>query len=233
MKNDAIRKINTIGTVGYVLSTIAKVFLIIGIAGTLAATVFFAVIPADAFSVSIGGEMKTTVDLSKYITIGDKDAESVVNGINSDSEINVTGMDYTVESIEIKDSVIYATAKADEAMTITPRTLVGPMISSLLYLAASLVSVWFFCLLCGAFKNCTSPFEENVIKKMKNFAFSLIPWAVIASLSESVSKSFYTGNVDITIGVNIGMVIVILIVFALAFIFNYGAKLQKEADETL
>lgn len=233
MKNEAIKKINTIGNVGFVLSTIAKVFLIIGIVGTIVAAVFFAVIPADAFSVSIGGEMKTTVDLSKYITIGDKDAESIVNGINSDNEINVTKMDYTVESIEIKDSVIYATARTDEAMTITPRTLVGPMISSLLYLVASLVSVWFFCLLCKAFKNCTSPFEENVIKKMKNFAFSLIPWAVIASLSDSAAKSFYTGKLDISIGVNIGTVLIILVIFALAFIFSYGAKLQKESDETL
>ena len=232
MKNESVRKINTIGNVGYVLSTIMKVFLIIGIVGTIVATVFFAVIPSDLFSVSVGGDMTAKLDLSRYAEFDKEDVDDFL-GKMQDNNISVNEFDYSVASVEVNDSVITATAKSSNVTTVTPRSLLGVMISSLLYLAASLVTVWFICSLCKAFKTCESPFEENVVRKIKNFAFSLIPWAVIASLTESVSKSFYTGKLDIEIGVNLGTVVVILVVFALAFIFNYGAKLQKESDETL
>ena len=73
--------------------------------------------------------------------------------------------------------------------------------------------------LAKALATCDSPFEDNVLKKMKSFGFSLIPWALYKLI---------VGNLG-----GITTVIFVLIVLLFISVFNYGAKLQRESDETL
>jgi hypothetical protein len=87
--------------------------------------------------------------------------------------------------------------------------------------------------LCKAFRDCETPFEDNVIKKMQNLAYSLIPWVFVSAATDSVVSSLTTNMVAITFGIDFGVVLIILIVFALVYIFKYGAVLQQESDETL
>ena len=75
------------------------------------------------------------------------------------------------------------------------------------------------------FKNCDSPFTDSIAKKMKTFAYFLIPFVVISSLE--------VGGGNVVFSLNLGMVAMIIIVFVLAMIFSYGTKLQQQADETL
>ena len=73
--------------------------------------------------------------------------------------------------------------------------------------------------LAKALETCDSPFEDNVLKKMKAFGFSLIPWALYKLI---------VGNLG-----GITTVIFVLVVLLFISVFNYGAKLQRESDETL
>ena len=120
------------------------------------------------------------------------------------------------------------------AMThITMRRLTGTLIVALITLAMSLVTVVFIRSLCKAVESCASPFEDNVIRRMTALAYSLIPWCIISSLSNSVFTSVFSNKVNINLGIDLGMVFVVLVVLALAYIFKYGAMLQRESDETL
>ena len=61
--------------------------------------------------------------------------------------------------------------------------------------------------------------EESVIKAMRAFGISLIPWAVFR----------------LCVGSTAGVAILLLafVIFLLVKIFKYGAELQQESDETL
>ena len=74
---------------------------------------------------------------------------------------------------------------------------------------------------------------ENVIKKMRGFAYSLIPWVILNSTSRSMIDSLLNGKLNVQVSLDITMLIIVLIVLALVYIFQYGAMLQQESDETL
>ena len=100
-------------------------------------------------------------------------------------------------------------------------------------LVALFITLLFAGKLCQAFRDCESPFEEKVVKQLNALAYSLLPWVVLGSLTESISESIFTNNFNLMIGVDLGMVLIILFIFVLAYIFKYGAVLQQESDETL
>ena len=68
---------------------------------------------------------------------------------------------------------------------------------------------------------CESPFEENVLKSMKRFAFSFIPVVILEILWNGHSVSSIT------------TVFIVMVILLFSSIFNYGAQLQQESDETL
>jgi hypothetical protein len=86
--------------------------------------------------------------------------------------------------------------------------------------------------LCKAFAKCNSPFDEEVIKKMRLFAISLIPWSVFSMLGNYMI-AYMSGSPKVNLSINIAVVFTIVVIFALTYIFRYGAVLQQESDETL
>ena len=117
--------------------------------------------------------------------------------------------------------------------TISAHNLVYCVAIATISMAMTVVSLFFAGFLCKAFKNCNSPFEENVIKKMQQFAYSLIPWVILTSISNSMINSLVSGKFNVNVSIDLTMLLVVLIILALAYIFKYGAVLQQESDETL
>ncbi len=122
---------------------------------------------------------------------------------------------------------------AVDAYTIEFRDLGIVCALGVVTLVALLITLIFAGKLCKAFRDCESPFEENVVKQLNALAFSLLPWVVLDSLTESVTESIFTNTFNLFIGVDLGMVMIIFFIFVLAYIFKYGAVLQQESDETL
>ena len=100
--------------------------------------------------------------------------------------------------------------------------------------AATFASVYFFGNLAKAFRYCVSPFDANVIDAMRKFAYSLIPWVVLDSVTATAASGLggSLGN-SVNININLGMLFMVLVVFGLCYVFRYGAVLQQESDETL
>ena len=90
------------------------------------------------------------------------------------------------------------------------------------------------------FKSGESPFRYDVADKMKgaataiisanliNFAIGLVYFAVGGFMKLSNDESF-----EIVINFDLGSLILGILIYAFSYVFNYGAKLQQESDETL
>ena len=146
--------------------------------------------------------------------------------------MNVNGSEYETVNAEVTDTGMYVEAAVDTySIELGDFGIVCAL--GAITLVALFITLLFAGKLCQAFRDCESPFEEKVVKQLNSLAYSLLPWVVLGSLTESISESIFTNNFNLMIGVDLGMVLIILFIFVLAYIFKYGAVLQQESDETL
>ena len=103
----------------------------------------------------------------------------------------------------------------------------------LVTILAALVCMIFAGRLCKAFRDCETPFSENVIRCLQHLAYSLIPWTILSPVAENTARNLFSGDMNIVISLNLGMIVAVLFVFMLVAVFKYGAMLQQESDETL
>ena len=146
--------------------------------------------------------------------------------------IDMNGITAQVSNIEVDDKGFSLDADG-QTEAIPLKKISVFMIGAWINLIVTMVTLWFIGALCKAIKNCDSPFSEDVIRKMKRFAYSLIPWCVVSSVANSAMSSMWSNHWDFNLSVNGNMVAVVLVVLALTYIFQYGAVLQQESDETL
>ncbi len=219
--NNYIGKINTLGKAGRILLIFMRIACIMGIVCFVVAAVGINTIPKDDCITSKGTiSYETRIDNNKlpdYITSGFEDIEN--NEETIDLFRTVLSVKETVaENNGIEDYTFNMSfdAKDTKAM-IFVYTLA--MVFGAVVLALSLIVVIFAGKLASALEKCSSPFEESVTKSMKKFAFSLIPIAVIYCIVGQQAS--------------LSMIIIVLAMIAIAYIFGYGAELQKESDETL
>ena len=90
------------------------------------------------------------------------------------------------------------------------------------------------------FKSGESPFRYDVADKMKgaataiisanliNFAIGLVYFAVGGFMKLNNGEVF-----EMDFNFDLGSLILGILIYAFSYVFNYGAKLQQESDETL
>jgi len=232
-KENAIKKINSIGNIGYIVSIIARCFLIIGLVGTLAVCIVLLVMPKDTFKLTLNS------NANLGITIKNFNLEKFKEQLNSsDADISINGNNYYISDYESDvdydedDNYLKANYTAKETV-ITPKRIITVMIIIDVVLIINIIIFTFVAKLCKAIKNCKSPFEDGVIKGIERLAWSLIPWGFFNSIAESIKETAFTSKLSIQLGINLNIFIIILLLFGLAYIFKYGAILQTESDETL
>lgn len=236
MKEQAIRKINKMGKAGLIVTRIFWILCVIGLIGSIIGTAFFLWLPKDFFSVNVNGDAVLEVDLSRMdVEMTDEIRESLISWIADDDKIAIQGTEFSTSDAELTENGIRLHTGGIGKIFDAHDVWLGIM-AAVLVLICSLITFLFAGSLCKAFRDCASPFEENVIIKMRNLAIALTPWIVVNTLADSmVAYAFKPsiGGERITIGLDLSMVMVVLIVFALVYVFKYGAMLQQESDETL
>ena len=143
------------------------------------------------------------------------------------------------------DPVEMEIGQTDDGLTVKGKTgnyrfsvsqLVPVCVSGLIKCAALLTIFVFLLRLSDAFRVCDTPFDEKVIKRMMTFAWVLLGGAIIMGFSFTGGVSgigIYSRLGGLSYTVRFAPAIISLVVLFLTVIFRYGAKLQKEADETL
>lgn len=236
-KEQSIQKINKMGHVGQVLITIAKVFAFIALISTLVLTIACTALPKDFITAKLSGSAAFDINLAAINqTLSDKEVKDLNNKKSLDSvnvQISTDDVSLSLANVKADKDSIQATFSADDFSTPSLRDLVWIGVAGLINMIFVIITLFFAGFLCKAVRNCQSPFDEEVITKMKHFAFSLIPWVIMDSVTGAIATSMITGSVNISLSLNMGMIFAVVVIFALAYIFQYGAVLQQESDETL
>lgn len=234
-KELGIKKINKIGKIGKIITVIILCLTIASMVGTVFGGIVFAVAPKDAVSININTTVEADIDASKLgETITEAEKESIENSLINKSFVDVSagGQEFELEDIKVDGNIVKVASKPTTS-TMTFKNILVVCVIILVSEIATIVSLVYTKKLCSAFEKCSSPFEANVINKMRNFAFSLIPWAFLSSLPQMAISNLFNNGINLTFDFNFGVVLVVLIILGLTYIFKYGAVLQQESDETL
>lgn len=215
MKNENVRKINTIGKVSRILIIICKVAVLIAAIALLVGSVLSLAIPNDSIRISGSASAEIAIDtgtnIDKIVKIDESDFDSKILGAN---------LKWILKDNGVTDGERIFTL--DAAANNINSNHIKYSIAIACFLGAIYFAM-FFVILCFAHKfaksleECNSPFEENVIKCMRNFGISLIPWVIFAFITSG----------------SLIMALIVFVILLLISIFKYGAQLQQESDETL
>lgn len=220
MKSETIKKINTLGKVGYIICKIGKIAMMIATIACLIGAVLMCFVPKEAVKIELTTsntaviKLDDSYDLSKIFDLDIKD------GV-----------------LEIGDNTYSVVGGADAPEAVTKTVYISNfkwiLFAASLGCFSVLVAFYFAEKLCKSFKDCETPFTEEVSGVLMKFAYSLISVGVLGMIGESVVDSFFANSFLMGIDVDLGTVLLILCVFMLSFIFKHGTALQIQSDETL
>lgn len=235
-KENAVSKINKIGKAGTVISTLLKVVCIMGIVAAAIFTIFSFCIPEKIAHLNKKTQAELVIDLNELeLTESEKASDFVysqIKEIENTEQFSVNDTDFSVNEITYDDECISVNMETKET-AVTSHSLAYLTLTLCLMCINALIIIIFIRRLFLSLKICETPFEENVIKKMKALAICLIPTLYLNDVFKS-AINFFTFKTDtIDLGINIVSILIVLIVFTLVSIFKYGAVLQQESDETL
>lgn len=242
MKEQAIKKINKIGKISGIVTVFCKIFVALGIAILLLCSVLCFCIPKGGVSYARAKTNTIEIDAVKLGTrMTDEELEQLKLNLENKMKVEIEsgavdvmidGEDFVPTAVERTDNGFKITGVANE-YDIELHKVAWGFLAFALLLGLTQVTLYFIGFLCKAFRDCESPFEENVIKKMQHLAYALIPWTFAASLSDVIANNILKGSKSVALSVDLGVVLVVLVVFLFVYIFKYGAILQQESDETL
>lgn len=217
MKNENIEKINKLGKVSRILIVIMMAVTMIGIVCLPILMIITFAIPNDG--VRINGEASVNIIM---------DHESVPDNVfkidESDFNSKIFG---TVLKWIVKDEGI---VNGEHLFTIEAgvRDFTGKQLKPLIAVAcicgeiiliSLYISLIFAKKLAKALETCSSPFEEEVLKRMKSFGIAIAVWGGAVLVIKGLS------------GLLAALAVIVVLLFM--SIFKYGAQLQHQADDTI
>ncbi|MBQ9807346.1 MAG: hypothetical protein IJM55_00580 [Ruminococcus sp.] len=218
MKDQTIKNINDLGKISRIIVIIMKIAVIVGIVCTIIAGVALCLIKGDALKFSGFADGEIVLDTEGL-------PKNFIRIDESDETLKWFGSEMKVSLAEDKehsgDGQLYkldASVDALEYGDVKP-LVVGGCFCITAFLAVTMIALIFGEKLAKALEKCDSPFEDSVMKAMGNFGKSLIPMAVFMVVLRGLS--------------GVSTFLAILVVLLFIQVFKYGAKLQKESDETL
>lgn len=236
MKEQAIQKINKVGKAGHIVTLVCRIVLIVGIAALAIGMIVMAFVPRGALTLQSKAEATFQIDLNAMNRSLSKEQVDRINrgdtGYYSFAYIESSGRQYDMTEISATTEGVLVKGDGEET-TLDLHRLSYTLLPVLITLVCALVCMIFAGRLCKAFHRCETPFEENVIQKLQQLAYSLVPWTVFSSLADGTIDSLLTGQLRLYFNINVGMIVTVLLVFLLVVVFKYGAVLQQESDETL
>lgn len=235
-KNDAIAKINKYGKIGSVITVVMTVIVSIVMLITLIAAIGLKVIPDDAFNIKLGTQAEVIINPSVLDSNADAAVlDEVVNAINNGQVhggLNLGAVSMQLNTAEVVDNKVVC--KTTEGTGVLHLANVGNVLLLVVVsLLLTLISTIFGFRFCKSIEKCETPFEDNVIKKMRYLAYSLLPWAIFSSVPKYAVNNIFNNNLKINFSLDMNIILIVLVILALTVVFKYGAMLQQESDETL
>lgn len=228
MNTQLVKRMNTVGKVGKIITLIVFILLIIGTVALLAGAITLTALPADTVKAQISAQADVTFNKDVFGSVGD----SIVDGVNDNAGTthSIGSGTAAISAEEVNgEAVLHVDAKD---LTVKSGDFAPALWMAMIACASQAVCAFYFRLLMKELSVALSPFTDGVIKRMKRFAIVLLVCAGVSSICKMVVGAILTMG-HVAFSIDFGPVITALIIFVLVVVFRYGAQLQKESDETL
>ena len=204
-----------------ILCIIGSVFCIIGAIGVL-------LIPTDKINLTGNADATITVavdDLNMHgmvLTLDDNNGFTLTNTTDNisidDEKVDFDGVwSMNIDNVTSDDDSTTLKLSGDFSefdKSALKRKMVFGILEAFVSVTATAVMLFFAGSLFKLLSKCETPFTEDIVKKTKFLGWAFVVYAVV-------------------IGISLPVVIAALAILMLAYVFAYGAQLQKESDETL
>ncbi len=231
MKDSSIKKINTAGLIGYIVSILLIISSIACMVTTAIGTAAAITVSKDSpkVTVSTNVNIDSNGNILKKLNrfIGFDGVEDLNDLIGKDIDLNDS--DFSSVNVAQQGNSMTINAKTNEIVFNGKRIIVG-LVSVFIWLGAITVSLEMLMRLMKTLKKCETPFSQDVIKWMTRFANSLIPAAVLGMIAKGIWSGLITN--DFTFSLDLGSVLLVAVIYLLVIVFKYGTVLQRESDET-
>ena len=211
MKEQAIKKINKIGKVCGRITGVVWWLGTFAIGSVILASVLVLAIP----------ELRT--DFIEAMTVNER---AEIENVSENGEENLIVSKKQIAVGGIIENNLYE-------YEITETGFVVYLFTVIFCIMVALIAVHCFKQLCDALGGCGSPFEEEVIQKMKRFSVILIIFLVVSVLGKFIGGGVVSSWTSWELEISFWDVATVAVVELLIYIFKYGAVLQQESDETL
>lgn len=216
-----LKKIQTIGKISKIVALVVCVLAFVATGFALIGATVCASIPESWLSVS--GQVNGTVEIGSSLSVW-KEALERLGGAGEGS--------FGTWSVEGGKLFVSLRSPDFENIPLTKMAAVA-LTAAAFRLAFYGVILLFVSKFARALERNSTPFCDACIKYLKITAFVLLGWAVVGETTLQVVCGMFFGKFRLGVSVNGGMILISLVFLLLAYIFQYGAKLQREADETL
>lgn len=216
-----LKKIQTIGKISKIVALVVCVLVFVATGFALIGATVCASIPESWLSVS--GQVNGTVEIGSSLSVW-KEALERLGGAGEGS--------FGTWSVEGGKLFVSLRSPDFENIPLTKMAAVA-LTAAAFRLAFYGVILLFVSKFARALEKNSTPFCDACIKYLKITAFVLLGWAVVGETTLQVVCGMFFGKFRLGVSVNGGMILISLVFLLLAYIFQYGAKLQREADETL
>ena len=233
MKNSSIKKINTAGLIGYIISIILIVGVIAGMVGIAICTIGAITVSNDDINVKVATNINVSSTgnflnkLNSFISI---DGVEDLNTLTEDG-VKINDRDISELSVKENNGGLIIDAQTNE-IAISMKKIIVALITAFIFLGVVTVALFMVKALMKSLKNCETPFSEEVIKNMTRFATSLVSVVVLHIIFSGFWSSL-TSGVSYKASINLESILLVAVIYILITVFKYGAKLQQESDETL
>lgn len=231
MKEKALKRIHRVGKIGSFFTILAKIVIILGMVASIVGAVACSVLPEDLFTVDFGGEAQVTLNVDTIKKVASStdadDIEKMAKQLSKEGKIYVNGQQYVVSNVSKDGKKLNIETGAKLPSVINMTTIRNILAVTAIYLIVILISLSSLSKLCKAIKRCSSPFEDNVVKRLKKFSYTLWPWVILNSALSSVMSYLMGNGSTMNIRINFSMLGVVLAVCGIISVFKYGAMIQQ------
>lgn len=216
-----LKKIQTIGKISKIVALVVCVLAFVATGFALIGATVCASIPESWLSVS--GQVNGTVEIGSSLSVW-KEALERLGGAGEGS--------FGTWSVEGGKLFVSLRSPDFENIPLTKMAAVA-LTAAAFRLAFYGVILLFVSKFARALEKNSTPFCDACIKYLKITAFVLLGWAIVGKTALKFVGGLFFGQLGGGLSVDGGMILISLVFLLLAYIFQYGAKLQREADETL
>ena len=216
-----LKKIQTIGKISKIVALVVCVLAFVATGFALIGATVCASIPESWLSVS--GQVNGTVEIGSSLSVW-KEALERLGGAGEGS----------FGTWRVEGGKLFVSLRSPDFENIPLTKMAAVALTAAAFrLAFYGVILLFVSKFARALEKNSTPFCDACIKYLKITAFVLLGWAVVGETTLQVVCGMFFGKFRLGVSVNGGMILISLVFLLLAYIFQYGAKLQREADETL